>query len=78
MASEIALAHHEHWNGRGYPSKLRGRAIPVTGRIVAVADAFDAMTHARPYKSAFSVSHAVAEIKRCGGSQFDPQVVGPS
>ena len=75
MASEIALAHHEHWDGRGYPSNLRGRTIPITGRIVAVADAFDAMTHARPYKSAFSVRHAVAEIKRCSGSQFDPQIV---
>jgi len=75
MASEIALAHHEHWDGRGYPSNLRGTAIPVSGRIVAVADAFDAMTHARPYKSAFSVRHAVAEIKRCSGTQFDPQIV---
>jgi PAS domain S-box-containing protein len=75
MASEIALAHHEHWDGRGYPSGLSGPAIPITGRIVAVADAFDAMTHARPYKSAFSVPHAVAEIKRCSGSQFDPRVV---
>jgi len=75
MASEIALAHHEHWDGSGYPSGLRGRAIPISGRIVAVADAFDAMTHARPYKSAFSVRHAVAEIERCSASQFDPQIV---
>ena len=75
MASEIALSHHEHWDGRGYPSGLRGQAIPVTGRIVAVADAFDAMTHARPYKGALTVAHAVAEIERCDGSQFDPQVV---
>ncbi len=75
MASEIALAHHEHWNGRGYPSNLEGPAIPITGRIVAVADAFDAMTHARPYKGALSVGDAVAEIKRCSGSQFDPHIV---
>jgi putative two-component system response regulator len=75
MASEIAFAHHEHWDGRGYPSKLKGPAIPITGRIVAVADAFDAMTHVRPYKGAFSVRHAVAEIKRCSGTQFDPQIV---
>jgi putative two-component system response regulator len=75
MASEIALAHHEHWDGMGYPSGRKGRAIPITGRIVSVADAFDAMTHARPYKSAFSVRHAVAEIERCSGSQFDPRVV---
>jgi len=75
MASEIALAHHEHWDRSGYPSNLKNQAIPITGRIVAVADAFDAMTHARPYKSAFSVRHAVAEIKRCSGTQFDPQIV---
>jgi putative two-component system response regulator len=75
MGSEIALAHHEYWDGKGYPSNLQSQEIPITGRIVAVADAFDAMTHARPYKSAFSVRHAVAEIRRCGGSQFDPQVV---
>ncbi len=75
MASEIALAHHEHWDGRGYPSALEGTAIPITGRIVAVADAFDAMTHARPYKGALSVGHAVAEIERCSGTQFDPRIV---
>jgi putative two-component system response regulator len=75
MASEIALAHHEHWDGRGYPSGLEGEAIPITGRIVAVADAFDAMTHARPYKDALSVRHAIDEIRRCSGTQFDPQIV---
>ena len=75
MATEIAVSHHEHWDGSGYPSRLQGEAIPLTGRIIAVADAFDAMTHARPYKSAYSVRHAVAEIKRCRGTQFDPQVV---
>jgi putative two-component system response regulator len=75
MATEIAVSHHEHWDGTGYPSRLRGEAIPVTGRIIAVADAFDAMTHARPYKIAFSVGHAVAEVKRCRGTQFDPEVV---
>jgi len=75
MASEIALAHHEHWDGRGYPSQLKGEAIPISGRITAVADAFDAMTHARPYKRAYSVARAVAEVKRCSGSQFDPRVV---
>jgi len=75
MATEIAVSHHEHWDGSGYPSRLKGEAIPLTGRIIAVADAFDAMTHARPYKSAYSVRHAVTEIKRCRGTQFDPQVV---
>jgi putative two-component system response regulator len=75
MATEIAFTHHEHWDGSGYPAGLRGEAIPITGRIVAIADAFDAMTHARPYKSALSIEHAVAEIKRCSGSQFDPGIV---
>jgi putative two-component system response regulator len=75
MATEIAVSHHEHWDGTGYPSRLKEQAIPLTGRPIAVADAFDAMTHARPYKRAFTVSHAVAEILRCSGTQFDPQVV---
>jgi putative two-component system response regulator len=74
-ASEIALTHHERWDGRGYPARLKAEAIPIAGRITAVADAFDAMTHGRPYKSAYSVAHAVAELKRCRGSQFDPRVV---
>jgi putative two-component system response regulator len=75
MAMEIAFTHHEHWDGSGYPSKLAGEGIPISGRIIAVADAFDAMTHARPYKGALSVEHAVAEIERCSASQFDPRVV---
>ena len=75
MATEIAVSHHEHWDGTGYPSGLQGEEIPLTGRIIAVADAFDAMTHARPYKGAFSVEHAVVEIQRCRGTQFDPRIV---
>ena len=75
MATEIALTHHERWDGTGYPARLRGEDIPISGRIVAVADAFDAMTHARPYKEAFPVDRAVAEIERCSGTQFDPRVV---
>ena len=75
MAMEIAFTHHERWDGRGYPSGLREEEIPIAGRIFAVADAFDAMTHARPYKRALSVEHAVAEIDRCRGTQFDPRVV---
>jgi PAS domain S-box-containing protein len=75
MAMEIAFTHHEHWDGSGYPSGLREEGIPISGRIIAVADAFDAMTHARPYKGALPVEHAVAEIKRCSGTQFDPRVV---
>ncbi len=75
IATEIALTHHERWDGTGYPNGLGQDAIPIAGRIVSVADAFDAMTHARPYKQAFSLEHAVAEIRRCGGTQFDPLVV---
>jgi len=75
MAEEIALTHHEHWDGCGYPQKLRGDRIPLLGRIVAVADVFDALTHSRPYKDAWTVDRAVAYI--CGESarQFDPEVV---
>ena len=75
MGTEIALTHHERWDGSGYPAGLQGEAIPVTGRIVAVADAFDAMTHVRPYKRALTVARALTEIKRCAGTQFDPRIV---
>jgi len=75
MAMQIAFTHHERWDGSGYPSGLQGEETPIAGRIIAVADAFDAMTHARPYKRALPVEHAVAEIERCSGTQFDPRVV---
>jgi len=75
MAEEIALFHHERWDGQGYPCGLEGDEIPVTARIVAVADAFDALTHVRPYKDAWAVSDALAEIKRERGGQFDPEIV---
>jgi putative two-component system response regulator len=76
MAEQIAISHHERWDGEGYPCGLAGDEIPLCGRIVAVADAFDAITHARPYKEAYSSSHALAEIERESGRQFDPRVVG--
>jgi len=75
MAMEIAFTHHERWDGAGYPTGLKGEQIPIAGRIIAVADAFDAMTHARPYKEALAIEHAIAEIRRCSGSQFDPRIV---
>ncbi len=75
MAAEIAASHHERWNGSGYPERLGGRHIPIVGRIVAVADAFDAMTHTRPYRAASTIDDAVGEIHRCSGRQFDPEVV---
>ena len=76
MATEIALTHHERWDGSGYPAGLSEDAIPICGRIVAVADAFDAMTHARPYKRPFTVTRALAEIKHSSGTQLDPRIVG--
>ncbi len=74
-AEIVAMSHHERWDGRGYPNALAGEAIPLEGRIVAVADVFDALTHERPYKHAWSVEDATAEIRRQSGRQFDPQVV---
>lgn len=75
VGEEIARSHHEWWDGLGYPSGLRGEEIPLSARIVAVADVFDALTHKRPYKPAWPVDEAVAEIHRLRGLQFDPQVV---
>jgi HD-GYP domain-containing protein (c-di-GMP phosphodiesterase class II) len=75
LGESIALAHHERWDGEGYPAGLSGKAIPVAARIVAVVDAFDAMTHDRPYRSGCSADEAVTEISRGSGTQFDPQVV---
>jgi response regulator RpfG family c-di-GMP phosphodiesterase len=75
LAEEIALTHHEWWDGTGYPAGLSGEEIPLAGRIVALADVFDALTHARPYKRAWAIAKAVAEIKRLAGRQFDPRLV---
>ena len=74
MAEEIAFSHHEQWDGRGYAG-LTGDQIPLAGRIVTVADVFDALTQKRPYKAAWPVEEAVAEIERQRGRQFDPNVV---
>jgi putative two-component system response regulator len=75
MAEEIALTHHERWNGNGYPRHLQGEEIPLAGQIVAVADVFDALTHHRPYQAAWPVNHAVDEICQQAGEHFDPRVV---
>jgi len=75
LAEEIALTHHERWDGRGYPHGLQGEDIPLVGRIVTIADVFDALTHERPYKKAWPKAEAIAEIERQSGSQFDPRVV---
>ena len=74
MAEEIAWSHHERWDGRGY-GRLAGEEIPLYGRITTVADVFDALTHKRPYKEAWPLDEAIAEINRQRGDQFDPQVV---
>ncbi len=75
LAQEIALSHHEWWDGSGYPSALAGDGIPLSGRLVAVADVFDALTHKRPYKGAWSVPDSVREMRRLAGLQFDPAVL---
>jgi HD-GYP domain-containing protein (c-di-GMP phosphodiesterase class II) len=74
LAEEIALYHHERWDGNGY-WRVQSEAIPVEARIVSIADTFDALTHQRPYKQAWSVYGAVAEIKSQSGRQFDPHLV---
>jgi putative two-component system response regulator len=75
VAETIALTHHERWDGSGYPQRLAGEAIPLAGRIVAVVDVFDALTHDRPYKNAWPMERAVTEVACQAGAQFDPQVV---
>lgn len=75
LAQEIAISHHERWDGRGYPNKLAGDDIPLSGRIVSVVDVFDALTHKRTYKKAWSVEDSLAEIQKNAGTQFDPKVV---
>jgi HD-GYP domain-containing protein (c-di-GMP phosphodiesterase class II) len=74
-AVPAVLHHHERWDGRGYPGGLAGEQIPVEARILAVADTFDAMTSDRAYRRALSPERAVAELRRCAGTQFDPEVV---
>lgn len=74
-AAEIALHHHERWDGRGYPAGLAGNEVPLPARLVAVADVFDALTHRRPYKDAWPVADAVAEILDQAAGHFDPDVV---
>ena len=74
MAEQIALSHHERWDGDGYTPGLKRDAIPLVGRIVTVADVFDALTQQRPYKNAWPTGEAFAEVDRQRGLQFDPQV----
>ncbi|MBF0146188.1 MAG: DUF3369 domain-containing protein [Magnetococcales bacterium] len=75
VALQVALSHHERWDGTGYPMGLKGEEIPLSARIVAVVDVFDALVSVRPYKKAWSVAQALEEIQRGSGSHFDPTVV---
>jgi putative two-component system response regulator len=73
-ALPYVLYHHERWDGAGYPTGLRGPEVPEGARLLAVVDAFDAMTSTRPYRRALPTYQALAEIERCAGSQFDPEI----
>lgn len=75
LAERIALSHHEKWDGRGYPHRLKGIEIPIEARIVSVADVLDALSHPRPYRAEWPRSSVVGLIQRGAGSQFDPEVV---
>jgi len=74
-ASDLVLYHHERYDGKGYPEKLKGEEIPLGARIIAVADAFDTMTTDRSYRSALDTEMAISELKKCAGAQFCPAVV---
>ncbi|MCL4234690.1 MAG: HD domain-containing protein [Deltaproteobacteria bacterium] len=69
------LHHHEFWDGNGYPNRLRGEEIPLECRILAVVDAYDAMTQTRPYSAGRNHEEALEELQRCSGRQFDPRLV---
>lgn len=71
---DVVLCHHERFDGTGYPRALAGKAIPLWGRMCAIADAWDVMTSPRSYRSVFSVEQAVAELRRCSGTHFDPEL----
>ena len=73
MAEEIAMTHHERWDGSGYPLGLKGEEIPLVGRICAVGDVFDALISARPYKRAWSIDEALGELQRQAGVLLDPE-----
>jgi diguanylate cyclase (GGDEF)-like protein/PAS domain S-box-containing protein len=73
--TDIVLSHHEWYDGTGYPNGLKGETIPLEARIIAIADAYDAMTNERPYRNAISDKAALTEIKKCSGTQFDPKIV---
>src|SRR5207244_2405867 len=73
QGARVVRNHHERWDGRGYPDRLAGEQIPLVARIVAVADAFDAMTSDRSYRSCLSLDEALEQVRQGAGSQFDPE-----
>ena len=75
LAKVVSLTHHEKYDGTGYPAGLKGEEIPIEGRIVAIADVFDALTSKRPYKEAWSVEKSLAFIRSQSGKHFDPTIV---
>ena len=70
----VVISHHERWDGRGYPRGISKEDIPIGGRILCVADSFDAMTSKRSYKESFTLEYAIKELKNQAGKQFDPQL----
>jgi HD-GYP domain-containing protein (c-di-GMP phosphodiesterase class II) len=74
QALPYVLYHHERWDGGGYPTRRAAHEVPEGARLLAVVDAFDAMTSTRPYRRALPTYHALAEIERCAGTQFDPAI----
>jgi putative two-component system response regulator len=75
LAAEIALYHHEHWDGNGYPQGLKGDEIPLSGRIAAICDVYDALRSARPYKTAWSADNTLTFFRERAGTHFDPELV---
>jgi putative two-component system response regulator len=75
MAKTVAISHHEHWDGSGYPKGMAGEDIPMVGRIVAIADVFDALTSVRPYKESWTVEDTLTYLQEKSGAQFDPKLV---
>lgn len=73
--ADAILTHHENWEGSGYPEGLKGEEIPLVSRIISIIDAYDAMTNDRPYRKAFTKEQAIAEIRRCSGTKYDPKLV---
>jgi HD-GYP domain-containing protein (c-di-GMP phosphodiesterase class II) len=75
QVKEIILHHHERYDGGGYPGGLSGESIPIGARVLAVIDAYSSMVSDRPYRTAMDVDEAIEELRRCSGTQFDPEVV---